>query len=472
MIKFVVFDFDGVFTDGKCFFDEIKIIKSYDVKDGKAIGLLRDNNIMVGLLSAYRTELGREILINGVRIEEAISTHLKFDKVSIGNGNKLTVLDNWLKELNYQYEEVAYIGDDLADVDILKAVGLSACPGDAITECMEVADYICDKRGGEGCVREFVEYILANKVSSLSRGAAILREIKKEVNYQLDTMDVVRVEEVANIIRQCHGNIYFTGIGKSKNISTECCILLKSIGIGAFSLDAVEALHGDIGSVMSDDLVIMFSKSGNTMELIELCDILQNKHCETIGICCDSSSKFKNVCNYCVELPFRKEIGGEINNIPTNSYMSQMIFSNLLVSLLKEDITIDDYKLNHLGGTIGKHLQSLKKYFKTVFPKFCLDSEKGESMPLYDIIMEMTRLKMGCAFFVDSDDRLLGILTDGDIRRMYITQISEIITIDVINREYYYENDINKLVRDCRNPSFIPIIDDDKKLLGVCDMVN
>jgi YrbI family 3-deoxy-D-manno-octulosonate 8-phosphate phosphatase len=273
MIKFVVFDFDGVFTDGKCHFNEYGVSKYYNIKDGKGLGILRDNGIITGLISSYKTD--NDVVINNIPINK-ITSHLKFDKVSIGTHNKMSILKEWLNEFNIELNEVAYIGDDLPDLEILKIVGLSACPNDAITECKEVSDLICEKKGGEGCVREFVEYIL-NERNNVDRADLIIREIRKELNYQLDHFNVVDVYRVCNLIRECNGNIYFTGIGKSRNVAMECCILLKSINIKAFMLDAVECLHGDVGTIRPEDLVIMYSKSGNTIELVELIKSLNTK---------------------------------------------------------------------------------------------------------------------------------------------------------------------------------------------------
>jgi arabinose-5-phosphate isomerase len=468
MIKFVVFDFDGVFTNGQCWFNSNEIHKFYDIKDGKALGMLRDNGILTGLISAYKTQQEVEVKWNESLVEHQIVNHLKFNTVSIGSSNKLDILIEWLKELDLSFENVAYIGDDLTDLDILKNVGFSACPNDAVPKCKEVVNHICQKEGGKGCVREFVELILENQnKNKLSRGKEIIREIRTELNFQLDNINIDKIKNVATLISNCKGNIYFTGIGKSKNSATECCILLKSINLKCFYLDAVESLHGDIGTVREEDLIIMFSKSGNTIELIELIKILEIKKCFTIGVCCDQNSKFLEKCDHTIELPFNTEIGGNITKIPTNSYMSHMLFSNILVSILKEDIDISLYKQNHLGGNIGKHLESIGKYIKYKYPKFVLEN----SIPLYDIFMDMTDKKMGCSFFVDTNDKLLGILTDGDIRRLLLQDKTiSIIKIDNINKNYYYETETDKYISDCKKISYIPILDNDK-LIGVCDLI-
>ena len=107
MIKFIVFDFDGVFTDGKISFDNKgNAIKYYNAKDGNVIFRLKDKNILTGVISGWKNNTS----------QKSILEHLKFDKISLGSDNKLFILKDWCKELNISLEEVAYIGDDLNDL--------------------------------------------------------------------------------------------------------------------------------------------------------------------------------------------------------------------------------------------------------------------------------------------------------------------------------------------------------------------
>ena len=151
MIKLVVFDFDGVFTDGKILFDNNGCaIKHYNSKDGNAIFRLKDKNILTGVISGWKNNTSQKYILE----------HLKFDKISLGSDNKLSILINWCKDLNISLEDVAYIGDDLNDLEIMNSdVGLKCCPNDAADEIKEKVHYICSKNGGKGAVREYCEYI-------------------------------------------------------------------------------------------------------------------------------------------------------------------------------------------------------------------------------------------------------------------------------------------------------------------------
>ena len=362
-IKFVVFDFDGVFTDGKCYFDKSNIKKYYNIKDGMGLSILRKNDIQYGLISSYNTE--KQILINEKNVNNQIINHLKFKYKYIGKGNKLQILDSWLKELNLDYTNVAYLGDDINDIEIMKLVNYSACPNDAVRECKEIVNYICKNNGGNGCVREFCELIVSKSYETNN----IIEEIRSEFLYQINNFPLKDIHNICNIIKESPGNIYFTGVGKSGNMASHCSDLLKCISLPSFYLDLLNSTHGNIGTLKKNDIILLFSNSGNTKEIIELIPLFKKINVKTIGICSNKQSKFKDLCDKIVILPFNKEIGGEINKIPTHSCMNQLLFSNILVSLLKKNISLSTYKNNHLGGNIGKKLHTINDVLITVFPK-------------------------------------------------------------------------------------------------------
>lgn len=452
--KLVVFDFDGVITNGNVVFNENgNILKSYNVKDGLGIKLLKEKGIKTGVISAYKDNVS----------QKSICDHLNIDFISIGFHHKLEVLTNWCKEEHISLHDVAYIGDDINDIPVLTKVGVSGCPNDAHPKCKEVVTFISSKNGGEGCFREFIEFILDlewNKPTPL-----VIDEIKQEFNYQINNIDIKEIEIISNSINQCKGNIYFCGIGKSGNIANHCSDLLKSISINCFYLNIMNALHGDIGTLNDEDIIIMFSKSGNTKELIDILPYFQKRKSKVIGICCDKNSKFKELCDITIETPFKNEISGEINKIPTNSYMSHLLFCNILVSLLKKNISADIYKENHPAGSIGKNLTKVKDNMIYDYPKIILET----SVSLFEILLKMTNKKIGCCFFVDKNDILLGILTDGDIRRLLIkTTNLQTITLEHINTKYVYETDIEKYYCDIiKSHLYIPILSVDKKLISV-----
>ena len=149
-IKFLVLDVDGTLTDGKIYVDDKgNSFKAFNVKDGFAL---------VNWL-----KLGGEVaILTGKKsnIVERRAKELGIKYIIQGSKNKKQDLKNLLKELNITFENVAYMGDDLNDLGVMKSVGFSACPKDSVQEVLEITNFISSKNGGDGAVREFLEHIM------------------------------------------------------------------------------------------------------------------------------------------------------------------------------------------------------------------------------------------------------------------------------------------------------------------------
>jgi len=272
---------------------------------------------------------------------------------------------------------------------------------------------------------------------------------------------------LADKISKTESNIHILGVGKSETIGSHLCNLLKSVGVKAFNLNVLNALHGDIGTLKENDIVIMFSKSGNTSEIISLIDFIKNKKCQIWGICCHDKSKFQKLCDFNIVLPFIKELDNqEIETLPTNSCFSQLIFCNIL-TLLVTDISVSNYKNNHPAGNIGNNLKTIKdvillEYPKLIFKDKCL---------LQEALLEMTKYSIGCCFFINEDGKFIGLLTDGDIRRILVRDIDKkFITEEDLNLNYHYETNLNIMIGQIQNikrKKFIPILNFNKEILGI-----
>ena len=152
-IKVVLTDVDGVLTDGGLYYTEAgQVMKKFNVKDGLGTVLLRKNGYLTGIISSDTAPL---ITTRGER--------LSMDFIIINARDKVSAVQEICKNNNLTFENVAFIGDDLNDLDILKLVGLSAAPGDAVDDITEVVDYVCGRNGGQGAYREFADLILKEK---------------------------------------------------------------------------------------------------------------------------------------------------------------------------------------------------------------------------------------------------------------------------------------------------------------------
>lgn len=153
-IKLLILDVDGVLTDAGMFFTENgDQFKKYNAKDGMAIMALPKVGVEVGIISSgYKLEMVK-----------ARAELLKINHLYVGQEPKLTILNQWCEKLNITSAEVAIIGDDINDLPVMRAVGFSACPADAVLKVKQTVDLVLQTNGGNGCIREFIDFYLLDE---------------------------------------------------------------------------------------------------------------------------------------------------------------------------------------------------------------------------------------------------------------------------------------------------------------------
>jgi YrbI family 3-deoxy-D-manno-octulosonate 8-phosphate phosphatase len=153
-IKLLILDIDGVMTDAGMFFTENgDQIKKYNAKDGMAVRALADSDITVGIISSG-------FKLNMVKERAEL---LKIERVYVGRDPKIKVLQSWCDEMDISFEEVGIIGDDINDLEVMKSVGFSVCPADAVNVVKQNVDLVLQHKGGKGCVREFIDFYLLDQ---------------------------------------------------------------------------------------------------------------------------------------------------------------------------------------------------------------------------------------------------------------------------------------------------------------------
>ncbi|MGB0885046.1 MAG: KdsC family phosphatase [Chitinophagales bacterium] len=154
-IKFLVLDVDGTLTDGGIYISESgEEMKKFNTKDGRGIIELMKTGVEVGLISAAVSS----------KIVKQRASMLKIKYFYSGNADKVEILNQWLDELDLSFNEVAFIGDDINDARIMQEVALSAAPTDALGEVKNIANIILEKKGGQGCVREFIDRVFSERL--------------------------------------------------------------------------------------------------------------------------------------------------------------------------------------------------------------------------------------------------------------------------------------------------------------------
>lgn len=229
------------------------------------------------------------------------------------------------------------------------------------------------------------------------------------------TLDLQPIEQLVQRLLQCKGVLFFTGVGKSGLVAKKIAFTMVSTGTRAFYLSPTDAVHGDLGMVSSQDVFIMLSKSGESDELLNLVPPIRNKGATLIGIVCNPNSRLSAACHITITLPFKHELC-PFDMAPTMSTTTQLLFGDLLtIALMRhKKFSIDEYALNHPSGRLGKRITLKVKDLMLT----------GERIPLCgphdclgDILVELSNKRCGCILITDKNLKLLGIFTDGDLRR-------------------------------------------------------
>lgn len=278
-------------------------------------------------------------------------------------------------------------------------------------------------------------------------------------------------EDAVKFILNSSGRVIVTGIGKSANIATKIVATFNSTGTPAIFMHAADAIHGDLGIIQKDDVVICISKSGNTPEIKVLVPLIKNSNNKIIAITGNADSFLGTEADFTLNTYVEKEACPN-NLAPTTSTTAQLVMGDALaVCLLKmKGFTSNDFAKYHPGGALGKRL-----YLRVSDLIKNNDAPKvSESTPVSEVIVEITEKRLGVTAVLNTDNDLVGIITDGDIRRMLsnTSDISSLTAIDIMgqNPKTISENSmaIEALeVLENNNVTQILVVDADDKYIGV-----
>ncbi len=240
--------------------------------------------------------------------------------------------------------------------------------------------------------------------------------IKTEGNAIINLIDLVDEEfaEAVEFIYNSNGRVIITGIGKSAIIASKIVATLNSTGTPAIFMHAADAIHGDLGTIQENDSVICISKSGNTPEIKVLVPLIKTRGNKLIAITSNGDSFLRQQADYVLNAFVEKEACPN-NLAPTTSTTAQLVIGDALaMSLLDlQGFSSKDFARFHPGGSLGKKL-----YLRVS------DLTKLNEMPqvhpdtdIKNVIVEITEKMLGVTAVV-KNNRILGIITDGDLRRM------------------------------------------------------
>ena len=222
--------------------------------------------------------------------------------------------------------------------------------------------------------------------------------------------------KAVELILECRGRVIVTGMGKSGLIGKKVAATFASIGIPAFFLHPAEAVHGDLGLVRSEDILIAISKSGATEELNTILPTIKRLDVKIILLTGQMASPLASKCDIALDCSVRAEACPN-NLVPTSSTTAALVMGDALaIALLeKRNFTAEDFAHLHPGGSLGRRLLMRVEELMHTNSEIPL-VKPGASVP--EAILEITGKRLGTVLVANDDDTLAGIFTDGDLRRL------------------------------------------------------
>lgn len=223
-------------------------------------------------------------------------------------------------------------------------------------------------------------------------------------------------ETIVQLILKCKGKVVITGMGKPGHIGTKIAATLASLGTPSFFMHPGEAMHGDLGMVKENDVVILMSYSGESDEIVRLLPTLHEIDCITVAITGNQKSTLAKACQYHFYFPHFEE-ACYMHLAPTSSTTSLLVLGDAIAVVASKlrNYTKEDYALHHPAGALGKKL--LVKV-ENIMHAGNENAVILEGSTLRSAIVEMSSKGLSMVTIVDQEQKLKGIITDGDLRRM------------------------------------------------------
>lgn len=249
--------------------------------------------------------------------------------------------------------------------------------------------------------------------NSLKYGERCIREEAQALLDLIPQLDE-NFERAVDLIYHCRGKVIVTGVGKSGNIGAKIAATLSSTGTPAFFINPLDAYHGDLGVMTSDDVVLALSNSGHTDELLRFVPMLLHMNVPIIGMSRNPNSLLAKYSTVHIQVKVDHE-ACPLNLAPTSSTTAVLAMGDALAVALMQvrDFRPRDFAQFHPGGELGRRLLTTAEDVMRTddLPIISQDMHLGEA------IIEVSKGKLGLGISLDDEGRVIGILTDGDIRR-------------------------------------------------------
>ncbi|MDH5407538.1 MAG: KpsF/GutQ family sugar-phosphate isomerase [Gammaproteobacteria bacterium] len=275
---------------------------------------------------------------------------------------------------------------------------------------------------------------------------------------------------------QCEGRVVVTGMGKSGHIGSKIAATLASTGTPAFFVHPGEASHGDLGMITAKDVVIAISNSGETDEILTIVPIIKRLNVALIAMTGNPQSSLGKSANVHLDVSVEKE-ACPLGLAPTSSTTATLVMGDALAVALLETrgFTADDFALSHPGGRLGKRLLL---HVGDIMHAGDEMPQVSENVSLREALVEMTRKSLGMTSVVDTKGTLVGVFTDGDLRR--VLDHGEINIKQLSIKDCMTKNctaiSADKLaaealqIMDSKSINALPVVDEHQQLIGAINM--
>jgi arabinose-5-phosphate isomerase len=301
--------------------------------------------------------------------------------------------------------------------------------------------------------------------------------VRKGMSHFAKTLEAISLDEteiigVTETVLRTELPVLCSGVGKSGFIAAKLAATFNSLGVRASFLNPTDALHGDLGIVETGSVVILISNSGSTSELCNLLPSLHDRSCQIIAIVSNGTSRLAKGATHVLDYGAVIE-ADEHGLAPTTSTVVQLALADALAAAISRarNFTQGDFFRNHPAGALGKRLMRVDALMRVgeQLPTVPVDS------PLTDVLATISAKLVGSACVVDEAGRLVGLITDGDVRRALENRIDlySHTALDIMKREPQTArlgDFVEDLVKsdDLLGRHFtVPVLDDDQMLCGI-----
>lgn len=280
-------------------------------------------------------------------------------------------------------------------------------------------------------------------------------------------------EDIVRLILACNGKVILTGVGKSGHIAAKIAATLSSTGTPSFYINPLDVFHGDLGVMTSDDVVIAISYSGQTDELLRFIPLLQERKIPIVGMSSNAQSLLAKFSTYHLSIMVGEE-ACPLNLAPTSSTTATLALGDALACALMEarGFKASDFARFHPGGNLG---QRLLLTARDVMRSDNLPVVRPDT-PMGEAIVQMSAGKLGLCVVTEGEN-ILGIVTDGDIRRattklqtsFFAEKVSQVMSLTpVCVPPTMKVNTIIELMHE-RKIHAVLVVDEEKRMIGIVD---